>query len=212
MNSFFHLIDAPEGGAVPIRVVTRAELGAWREDQPARVGRWLDASGFGGESGAIALVPAEDGGIETVLVGRTAEAPDLWRLAGLPVRLPDGVYRLESGAEPTAAALGWALGCYRFTLYKEAKKTLASLVWPEGADRDTVKNTAGAVCLARDLINTPAQDMGPSALAEAARAVAEAGGATFRVIEGDALLAQDYPAIHAVGRAAADPPRLIDFT
>ncbi len=211
MNSFFHLIDAPAGGAIPIRVVTKSELAAWRADQPARVGRWLDASGFRAEGGAVALVPGEDGGVETVLVGCKADAPDLWRLAGLPLRLPDGVYRLEAGAEPTAAALGWALGCYRFTRYKEAKKPLPSLVWPDGADRPAVTRTAEAVCLARDLINTPAQDMGPSALAAAARHVAEAAGAAFHVIEGDALIDANYPAIHAVGRAAADPPRLIDL-
>jgi leucyl aminopeptidase len=212
MNSFFHLIDAPAGGAIPIRVVTKSELAEWRADQPARVGRWLDAGGFRAEGGAVALVPDADGGVETVLVGRKADTPDLWRLAGLPTRLPDGVYRLEAGAEPTAAALGWALGCYRFTRYKEAKNPLPSLAWPEGADRSAVIRTAEAVCLARDLINTPAQDMGPSTLAAAARDIAEAAGATIHVIEGDALIDANYPAIHAVGRAAADPPRLIDLT
>jgi leucyl aminopeptidase len=211
MNSFFHLIDPPADGATPIRVVTKAELADWRATQPAPVGRWLDASGFRAENDATALVPDAEGGVATVLVGRKADAPDLWRLAGLPARLPDGVYRLEAGAEPAAAALGWALGCYRFTRYKEAKKPLPSLVWPEGIDRAAVTRTAAAIRVARDLINTPAEDLGPSALAAAAREIAEGAGATFSVIAGDALLEANYPAIHAVGRAAADPPRLIDL-
>ena len=110
-------------------------------------------------------------------------------------------------------ALGWALGTYSFDLYRKKKKEgEARLVWPKGADRALVERLAGAVCLARDLINTPASDLGPAELADAAMQVAESIGAQHRVIAGDALLAENYPTIHAVGRASTRAPRLVDIS
>jgi leucyl aminopeptidase len=140
----------------------------------------------------------------------------MWGLAGLSETLPPGAYRLGGVPEGTDAshlALGWALGTYAFDLYrKNEKKEGARLVWPEGADRGFVERLASAVCLARDLINTPASDLGPAELAEAAERVAASAGAKCRVIIGDALLAENYPTIHAVGRASNRAPRLVDIT
>src|SRR5437764_12339434 len=145
------------------------------------------------------------------------EGSAMWALAGLSESLPAGAYRLDAvpeGGDPSRLTLGWALGTYAFDLYRkdEKKKDSARLVWPEGADRGLVERLAGAICLARDLINTPASDLGPAELAEATERVAAAAGAKCRVIVGDALLAENYPTIHAVGRASERAPRLVDIT
>jgi leucyl aminopeptidase len=211
----FNLIG-DDAGAVPVTVLTKAGLEAWRETAPARERDWAMATGFTGEAGKLALVPDKAGKLGRVLVGAGEDEAAMWALAGLSETLPEGSYRLERGPEggdPTRIALGWALGTYAFTLYREKKKESgARLVWPDGADRGLAERLAGGICLARDLINTPANDLGPAELAEAATVVAENAGAKHRVITGDALLAENYPTIHAVGRASSRAPRLVDFT
>jgi leucyl aminopeptidase len=211
----FNLIES-DAGAVPVTVLTKAGLAAWREDAAAKERDWVAATGFTGEAGKLALVPDKEGRLGHVLVGRGEDEAAMWALAGLPEILPEGNYRLErgpKGSDPTRLALGWALGTYAFTLYREKKKEpRARLVWPEGADRGLAERLASAICLARDLINTPASDLGPAELAEAAATVAQNAGAKHRVVTGDALLAENYPTIHAVGRASNRAPRLVDFT
>ena len=138
----------------------------------------------------------------------------MWALAGLQTALPEARYRLDAvpdGADPTHLALGWALATYAFTRYSEKPRSAATLVWPEKCDRGRVERLAAAVFLARDLANTPAGDLGPEELAGEAVRVAKAAGARHRVIVGDDLLAENYPTIHAVGRASARAPRLVDI-
>src|SRR5438067_13343432 len=206
----FNLIEG-DAGAVPITVLTKVGFEAWRESAPAKERDWAAATGCTGETGKLALVPDKAGKLGRVLVGIGEDEAAMWGLAGLSESLPEGSYRLERGPEggdPTRLALGWALGTYAFTLYREKKEEYrARLVWPEGADRGLAERLANAVCLARDLINTPASDLGPAELAEAAVTVAENAGAKHRVITGDALLAENYPTIHAVGRASSRQPR-----
>ena len=129
--------------------------------------------------------------------------------------LPEGTYALElaenDSGSATDAALGWVLGSYQFSAYKDSKRAPATLVWPAKADQAEVERIARGVFLARDMINTPAEDMGPEQLATAVKAVADAHGATVRVIVGDQLLQENYPTIHIVGRASHRPPRLIDL-
>ena len=198
----------------PIVPLEADGLSRWLKRQSSAVRAWVAAQGFTGNPGEVCLVPAPAGGLGQVLVGAAA-ADALWSLADLPGRLPKGSYRLDArwGAAPaTSAALGWALGCYRFDRYKTVKRPAARLVWPKGADRAAVDRAAEATGLARDLINTPADDMGPPELAAAARHLARRHKARFSVITGDDLLKRGYPSVHAVGRAAAKPPRLIDVT
>jgi leucyl aminopeptidase len=136
-------------------------------------------------------------------------------LAYLPTALPEGKYCIEADSVDLSAthiALGWALGSYVFDRYRKRERAPATLVLPEEADRGEVERIARAVFLARNLINTPAEDMGPEHLAQAAREVAEARSARFSVIVGDDLLRENYPTIHLVGRASARAPRLIDLT
>ncbi len=212
----FSLID-DAGGTIPIAALTKDRLAPWLEAAPERQRNWLLAIGFAAEAGKLALVPEDTGGLARVLVGLGESgdaAPTMWALAGLPEALPEGNYRLETvpeSADPTRLALGWALGTYAFTRYHARPALGAALVWPNGADRGRVERLASAVFLARDLVNTPAGDLGPEELAAAATHVAEAAGACHRVIVGDELLAENYPTIHMVGRASTRPPRLVDI-
>jgi len=210
----FSLIDDTTG-AVPVAVVSKNGLAAWREKADPRERDWVAATGFTGEAGKLALVPGADGKLGRALVGHGDDEVAMWGLAGLSEKLPEGRYRLDGpppGADPSRLALGWALGTYAFTRYREKKKPGdATLVWPEGSDRGLVERLAAGVFLARDLANTPASDMGPEEFAAIATRVAHQAGATCRVIAGDELLAANYPTIHMVGRASDRAPRLVDI-
>ena len=132
----------------------------------------------------------------------------------MPGKLPQAVYRIDrplgvKGAD--AAALGWALGTYRFGRYRKHDGSFPTLVWPDDCDRADVERAASATFLVRNLINTPADDMGPEEVAAAAKSVAERHGAQFSVIVGDELKTRNYPAVHAIGRACSRAPRLIDL-
>jgi leucyl aminopeptidase len=207
-------IVPPGGGAVPITPVLPAELPARLQGLGAAVERWAEATRFAAEPGKLLLIPDEAGRLGRVLAG-VAEGDLLWGLAQCPEALPEGTYALDGvagRAAQTRVALGWALGAYAFTRYKRRERGFARLEWPAGADRARVEAMAEAICLARDLINTPAEDMGPAELAGAAEDMAARHGARCRVIVGDRLRDENYPAIHAVGRASTRAPRLVDLT
>ena len=208
-----HLVtDAP--GAVPITPVTSDGLESRMAALDERARAWLRATGFTAEAGKWTLLPDAAGGLARVLVG-VGSGDELWALAALPDNLPEGAYRIDPEPEPVLAtrmALGWALGCYAFTRYKPRKRGFAHLLWPHGADRGLVERLARGIGLARDLINTPAEDLGPVELAGAVEDLAARNATPCRLISGDALLAENYPLIHAVGRASARAPALADLT
>jgi leucyl aminopeptidase len=199
---------------VPVVPIETAVFDAWLKKEPPESRAWVGSSGFTAKPGQISLVSGKQGKLSRVLLG-VENHNGMWDYAGLPTALPAGTYRLDArmgAAGATAAATGWALGCYRFDTYKSAKAgALPSLVWPASADRARARAMADAISLVRDLINTPAEDMGPSQLAAAARDLGRKFKAKVSVTAGDALLKQNYPTIHAVGRASDDPPRLIDL-
>ncbi|MCR9257095.1 MAG: leucyl aminopeptidase family protein [Alphaproteobacteria bacterium] len=204
---------APAGtDAVPLHMVGSDDPALLEGLLGADGAAWAKNSGFTGKSGSIALIPGVDGSLIRVIVGLGEAKPDsLWALAGVADKLPEGTYALADGTASEATLLGWALSGYRFDRYKSMPVQKARLVWPAQIDSALVMAQARGVALARDLVNTPAEDMGPSGLAEAARTLAEAHGAAFSVVVGEDLLAENFPMIHAVGRAAADAPRLIDL-
>jgi leucyl aminopeptidase len=207
-----HLIQRA-GKSTPVTPLSEKRLPAWLKDQPAQVQAWVKTAEFKAKPGSICLLPDGRGQPARVLVG-VEDGIDRWSLGVLPGALPQGTYRLDgeaSAAEATAHAFAWAMGCYRFGRYKSDAKEFARLIWPKAADRAAVEGLVRAIALTRDLINTPAEDMGPPELAEAARKVAQEFKAKFVVTVGDDLLKQNYPTIHAVGRAAAKAPRLIDI-
>ena len=210
---FDHLIDRATE-AVEIVPLRAQRLEAWVKRQSPSVGQWVRASGFTAKPGSVCLVPDGNGGLSQVLAG-IEEGIDRWSIAALPAALPKGDYRLAEsvdGSEAEAACFAWAIGGYRFQRYKKRDGVLARLVWPAGIDRAAIRRTVSGLTLARDLINTPAEDMSPPHLADAAKQVAKAHKAKFSVIVGDELLKKNYPSIHAVGRAAAQAPRLIDLS
>jgi leucyl aminopeptidase len=201
-------------GALPLLPLDKTELRAWLAKAPKPTRAWIEANGFDAAAGLICMLPGNDGKVARVLAGIDVEDP--WSWAQVAAKLPKGSYRIEGvlGTKQASwAALAWALSGYRFDRYKPAaKRAIAKLVWPKGADRAEVESAARAICWVRDLVNTPASDLGPAELADAAGELARRHKASFRTIVGDALLAKNYPAIHAVGRASSRPPRLIDFT
>jgi len=205
-------VDGPD--TVALTPVTKAGLADWLAGQSPAVASWVKAVGFTGEAGSTVFLPGPDGAIAHVLAGVSA-VDDLWAFAGLPASLPAGSYRIDAALDAraaTRAALGWALGSYRFSRYKKPpEKGFANLVWPAEADHGEVERAATATWLVRDLVNTPASDMGPAELAQAAQDLAAEFDAAVEVIVGQDLLDRDYPAIHAVGRASPREPRLIDL-
>jgi len=208
--------SAPATNAVPITFTSRSNWDAVRAELPVTARQFAEANGFTGKPGACLTVPASDGQIAGVLFGLEdtgARARDLFRPGALPNLLPAGVYRFANAPHDTRlAVLAFALGCYRFGRYRKADAPDVRLVPPGGVDAADIMRMADAAMLARDLINTPSNDMGPAELEQAAKEVAERFGARFNCIVGDELVTQNFPLIHAVGMASTRAPRLIDFT
>lgn len=208
-------------GCRPIWLVTETGLEAWLAGQPATITNWIRANGFKGERHRLLVLPGGDGGATGAVfgLGRTAQPADvnLWHTAALPERLPDGRWYIDTpldGPAATRAALGWAMGRYRFDGFRKppASPRVVSLVMPAAADAAYVRRAAAADALARNLVNTPAGDLGPAELAAAAAGLATAHGAACKQVVGEELLQQGLTAIHAVGRAGPQPPRLVDLT
>ncbi|UWQ18096.1 M17 family metallopeptidase [Jannaschia sp. M317] len=208
---------APDARAIPIRLVARAELDAWldRQDEPVR--DWVAANDFTGRAGQILRLPAPDMSVAKVLFG-WGEARDHQRgrflFAKAAAALGPGTYALDGDLTDNAreeAALGWLLAGYRFTRYAGSAPDAPMLKVPKGVDAKRLEAIAQGECLTRDLINTPAADMGPEELEHAVRDLARAHGASVAVTQGEDLLEANLPLIHTVGRAATRAPRLIDL-
>jgi len=203
--------------ALPLHVIAEDGLGAWTADQPDAVQNWIAAQGFTGGLGQALAIPAADGSVMMALAGYGTAASrkrGRFHLAGAATRLPKGVYKIASGLpddQQAIEALGWLLASYSFDHYKTQTPMAAELVAPKAVTASEVEALVAGECLTRDLINTPASDMGPPDLEQAARDLAGAHGAKIKVITGDALLEQNLPMIHTVGRAADRAPRLIDM-
>ncbi|MHC1944909.1 leucyl aminopeptidase family protein [Bradyrhizobium sp. UFLA06-06] len=201
--------------ATPITFVTKATWDAIRGELPAPARQFAAANDFAAKPGKLLVLPAADGGIAQVLFGLEAadhKARDPFRPGALPGLLPPGVYRFANAPHDTRlAALAFALGCYRFGRYRANKVPEVRLVPPDGIDTAEITRMADAAALARDLINTPSNDMGPAELADVARDLATRFGATFNCIDGDEL-AQNFPLIHAVGMASTRAPRLVELS
>lgn len=205
-----------KSGAIAITPVSADGFDAWLKKQDKRVQAWVGAAHYKGADGAFLSVPDSSGKISQVLFG-VGKDDGLFTYADLPARLPknSGGYFIDKKMDSdraTHTALGWALGCYAFSKFKTSKKKeYAALVWPEKADRDFVTAAAEAVFLVRDLVNRPANDLGPAEIAEAAQKVAKGTKASVKVISGEELLKKNYPAVYEVGKGSPRKPRLIDI-
>lgn len=207
------ILEAAET-AIPIQALAEAELAAALEAAPAFVKGFAAFSEFKAKAGQVLLVPGDDGALHTVLFGLGA-SPDALAFRGLAAKLPAGTYRIAQapeGLDRGQAALAFALGSYRFDRYKAKRDERPRLV-ADGVDVAEVRQVAHACALARDMVNTPANDMGPLQIETIAREIAEQHGATCTVVTGEGLLEANYPAVHAVGRAAVPEraPRMIEI-
>jgi len=201
----------------PIRIINEQHRDKGVSHLSERHQTWLKANGWKPKHGRHQLLPDEKGGLEGVVyclgVGDKTDQSSL-NFGALPKALPEGIYHFDGELDdPFLASLGWVLGAYEYDPYKSgSKKDRPVLKLPAGCDRDQLLNIADAVYLGRDLINTPANDMGPDELEDAARAMARTFKAGVKVIRGARLLSEDLRLIHTVGRASAREPRLIDIT
>ena len=198
--------------AIPLQVTDSKRLSKLIESLAPAERRWAQSCGFDGAAHTHCTIPDAKGGIARVLVG-VRDADDPWALAALPLKLPKGRYALAKGpgqVAPESAAFAWDLGGYQFARYKKAKRKPAELQVESSARVREALETAHAVRLVRDLINTPTEDLGPPELSDAVREQAELFGGKFDEWVGDELLERNFPAIHAVGRAAARAPRLME--
>jgi leucyl aminopeptidase len=215
MHSVFE--TAPAAPAIPITFATKATWDAISADLPAPSRQFALANGFTAKPGGYLVLPTANGEIAQVVFGLDNEAAkfrDPFRPGQLPGLLPPGVYCLANVAphEAHLATLAFALGCYRFGRYRKSERPEVRLVPPDGVDVIEITRMADAATLARDLINTPANDMGPAELALAAQTLAQRFDAHFNCVVGDDLTGRNFPLIHAVGMASPRAPRLIDFT
>ncbi len=211
-----HPIFAKAGpDSVPILFVSADNLDTATKILDAREHVFVRAAGFEPKPGRHLVVPAADGKLAGVLFGvENADEPvkDLFRPGALAGLLPPGTYRFANAPhDARLAALAIALGCYQFTRYRKGESRDIRLVLPEGVDGEDLSRIIEGVTLARDLINTPSNDMGPAELEDAARALAKKHGVQVSIVSGDAL-AKQFPLVHAVGAGSARAPRLIDFT
>ncbi len=215
--SEFHVSTGSGEGACPIFALDKDSLGPWLDGQGSKARAWAGANGFEADPGTHLLVPGAGGAAGAVLWGAGVPANGhddpfaFGRLAGL---LPPGDYAYRGpAARAEQAALGWALEAYKFTRYQKPGREAPVLVLPGPVDLARIRRIAAGCYLARDLINTPANDMGPDELEQAARDLAAAhDGAALKVVSGDEGLARDFPLIQAVGMGSRRRPRLLDLS
>jgi len=210
-------LSKQSASSIPITPLNKDTLELWLKKQGKARRNWIATTGFTASPGSLLALPDKDGAVEQILFGMKNKG-SLYCYAGLPARLSPnaGGYYIDqkmSKENATQAALGWALGSYQFSRYKSGnKKELAQLVWPAEADKKIVQSTTTAVYLVRDLVNTPANDMGPAELAAAAKKTASAfKNTTVKIIVGEDLQKKNYPAVYAVGKGSPRAPRFIDI-
>ena len=201
--------------STPLHLVGQGDLEGWKASLADEPRGWLARLGFSAALGEAILLPDGPGAVAVAGYGSAAtRARGRFHLAAAAAKLPAGIYDLVTplaADEASEQALGWLLAAYRFDRYKKSAPQGASLKAPAGVDAARIEALAAAEALTRDLINTPANDMGPDELEAAARALAARFGASVAVTRGEDLLEQNFPLIHAVGRASPRAPRLIDL-
>lgn len=211
------LITGKRTKTLPIWTAASDTLEKDLKPVPADGRAWIKATGWQAEAGTVSVLPGKDGEVVGAVLGYGKEsnpARKAMLTGALPRALPEGDYHFESDPnDPELATLAWLLGSYRYTRYKSnGENGPRRLALPKGADAKRTETIARSVAMGRDLINTPANDFGPAELEKAARDLAKKHDAKIKVTTGDALLKQNFPLIHAVGRASDRAPRLIDLT
>ncbi len=206
----------PIPDVVPIWFVSSGEWETVKAAIGAPASTFAEACGFEPKPGQLQLLPADSGRLAAVLFGvegAGAPARDPFIAGKLATSLPASVYRFANPPEDAElSALGFLLGLYRYDRFKARASEQPRLIAPPGVDRARIERIAEAIAFGRDLVNAPANLLGPDALEEAATKLAGSFRAETRILRGDDLVAANFPLIRAVGRAASEPPRLVEFT
>ncbi len=203
--------------ARPLHLVTSEGWEDFRDDLPESARAWAAANSFSAKAGSVLVLPGANGEPAGAIAGlgsETDRSRGRFHLGAARSGLPAGDWQIATapgGDMLEEAALGWLFAGYRFSRYAEAPAPEARLVAPEALDTHRLETIAEAEALTRDLINTPSNDMGPEELEKAATELAARYGATSSTVTGEALLDQNFPLIHAVGRASPRAPRLIEL-
>lgn len=199
---------------IPIQTIVTSEFSAWLKKQNNIVKNWVTVTGFAAKPGNVCYLGDENGDVQTILLG-IADPQDVWSLGALPPILKAGIYSIEKQYDDSLcdlAAIAWGLGHYYFNRYKSKPVHYEpKLLLPQSCSYNHIENSVKATYLIRDMINTPTEDLGPAQLAEYASNLAEEFGAKIKLTIGDDLLKKDFPAIHMVGRASVNAPRLIEI-
>jgi leucyl aminopeptidase len=212
MENYFTLDTDQE--ATALVCVNKEQYKHWLSSQDLCCANWVEHNQFVFKPGEFLQIPNNHGKLQSVLLCISGD-DDFWAVGALAPSLPQGVYEIHCDSmslmQLQHACLAWGLGHYQFTHYKEGKPNMPILKLPDGVDHDWLEHCLTSVYLVRDLINMPANDLGPTELAEQIKAVAKAHDAKTSIIVGEKLLKENYPAIHAVGKASTNPPQLVDL-
>jgi len=199
--------------SIPINIVLQKDYEKWNKEQSNVVHNWLQASDFKAKATQYSCIPDEQGNVASILVIANQDEP-IWTLGNCSHALPAKNYHIASTFQHDIEDnyfLGWALGSYRFQDYKKTKCELAKLSIEEAKDKKFIQALAESVILVRDMVNTPASDMMPQDIAKHIESLANKHKASVQAYVGDELIKQNYPVIHAVGRASIHPPQLLEL-
>lgn len=210
-----YFYTSENSNSIPVNVVLKPEYSAWKKKQSEYIQNWIESSQFKAKPNASLCIPGVNGKLESVLVIANPENL-IWTISNCPKTLPAGNYHIASGPKDKQLYLGWGLGAYQFKRYKKAssakrKTNLCKLKIDESVNEDVLKALLHAVTIVRDMVNTPASDMMPQHIAKQCETIAKEFDIKISECVGDDLLAENYPIIHAVGRASVHVPRLIEF-
>ena len=196
---------------IPIQLVAQNDYQEWFKKQDNFTRQWLTSNQFRGEAGCFSLIPDSTGTIQKVIC-IVPDKKSMWSIGNLPLALPEGIYELDvKKTDHEHYAISWGLGSYQFTRYKKSLRKPAQLYLSADVPANYVNNVTESIYWVRDLINLPTNDLGPSEFSKLILEFSKNYRMTFKEIVGEDLLKQNYPAIHAVGRACHDESRLIDL-
>lgn len=200
-----------DSNSIPINVVLKSEYPDWKEQQSEYLKNWIKTSQFKAKPSNVLCVPASQGALETVLV--IADPNEVvWSLGACVSQLPEGKYHIICSVNNNDQVyLGWGLGAYRYDRYKKSKRKLCQLRIESSVDEIQLSALIQATAIVRDMINTPASDMMPQHISEVCKKLTQEHDLELIEVVGDELITENYPVIHAVGRASIHKPRLIEF-
>ncbi|MDG1707152.1 MAG: leucyl aminopeptidase family protein [Emcibacteraceae bacterium] len=210
------LLKSSKKKTISIELIETDKMEGWAKNATPSQQQWIKANNFTAKDGEVITFSNEQGEMDLVLVGVSDEGINPWFFSGVVGKLPDGTYKIATELnelEACSAAFGWAMGHYQFDQYlKDKNDKAAFLIVPNTCDYAHVSALVNGTYLARDLVNVPTCDMGPTELEEVARKLSKTYSAKIKTIVGDDLLKKGFETIHTVGRAAEKEPRLIDMT